>query len=222
MPSTIRIPVPYLPQGGVITITAQILPRSADRPEHSVGAHTERTTHEGMSQNDEVKPFHAKDVASGQEAADVVAAVIKHAAERDKAAHEKVGPKKQPKWMLPVGLNLGVFAAYLLIWSPPWVVLNPIAPPPTEDQVEQLSGAMWFAISGVEGFRMQNERLPQTLAEAGVVGAGLDYTVQGASSYVLIAEVGAEASPLVYNSAQQTPQEWGAANAAGMSRRIGG
>lgn len=175
-----------------------------------------------MSENEEVKPFHAKDVASGQEAADVVAAVLKHAAERDKAAHEKTAPKKQPKWLLPLGVNLGVFAAYLLIWSPDWVVLNPIAPPPAEEQVEKLAAQMWFAISGIETFRMENERLPQSLAEVGLDEAGFDYTLRGTTSYVLIAEVSGEAAPLVFNSAEQTEQEWGAENAALMSQRIGG
>jgi hypothetical protein len=173
-----------------------------------------------MSENEEVKPFHAKDVASGQEAADVVAAVLKHAAERDKAAHIKVAPKKQPKWLLPVGVNLGVFAAYLLIWSPPWVELNPIAPPPTEQRVEKLSSAMWFAMGGIASFRIENERLPQSLSEAGRSEENLDYTLQGASSYVLISGVGEET--LVYNSGLQTEQEWGAANAASLSERIGG
>jgi len=173
-----------------------------------------------MSENEEVKPFHAKDAASGQEAADVVAAVLKHAAERDQAAHQKVAPKQQPKWLLPLGVNLGVFAAYLLIWSPPWVVLNPLAPPPTEERVENLSSAMWFAMGGIESYRAENERLPQSLADAGLNDAGLDYTVQGTTGYVLIAGVGDE--NLVYSSAQQTPQEWGAANAARLSERIGG
>jgi hypothetical protein len=175
-----------------------------------------------MSKNDEVRPFHAKDVASGQEAADVVAAVIKHAAEREEAAKHRTGPKKQPKWLLPLGVNLGVFAAYLLIWAPPWVVLNPIAPPPTEEQVEQLSGAMWFAISDIERYRIENGRLPQSLADVGRDGTGLDYTVQGTANYVLIAEVGAEEPPLVFNSAQQDAREWGEQYAAGMRRRIGG
>jgi len=173
-----------------------------------------------MSEKDEVRPFHAKDVTSGQEAAEVVAAVLKHAQERDRAAKRTVGPKKQPRWLVPVGVNLGVFAAYLLIWSPDWVVLNPIAPPASEDQIEVTYNAMWLALNQIEAFRIDLDRLPQSLLEAGVSGAGLDYTPQGAANYVLIAQVGEES--LVYSSAQQTPQEWGAANAAGMSERIGG
>ena len=49
---------------------------------------------------------------------------------------------------------------------------------------------------------------------------GFDYTVQGATSYVLLAEVGEDT--LVYRSAEQSPQEWGAANASRMAQRIGG
>jgi hypothetical protein len=117
-------------------------------------------------------------------------------------------------------LNLGVFAAYLLIWSPDWVVLNPIAPPPAAEQVEKLSNAMWMAMNKIEEFRIANERVPTSLEEIGLQESALDYTPQGATSYVLIAGLGQET--LVFNSAQQSPQEWGAANAAGMSQRIGG
>lgn len=173
-----------------------------------------------MSENDEVKPFHAKEVATGEEAAEAVAAVLKHAQEREEAAKEKAAPRQQPKWLLPLGINLSVFAAYLLIWSPQWVVLNPVAPPPTEERVEIGYNAMWTAMSRIETFRMERERLPQSLTEAGVGVEGFDYTVQGSSSYVLLAEVGEET--LVYNSAVQTPQEWGAANASRMAQRIGG
>lgn len=176
-----------------------------------------------MSENDEVRPFHARDVSSGQEAADVVAAVLKHAQERDEAAKQKVAPKKQPKWLLPLGVNLGVFAAYLLIWSPPWVVLNPIAPPPTEERVEVTYNAMWLALNAIEGFRIESGRLPQSLVEAGLnpdAAAALDYTPQGAANYVLIAQVGEDS--LVFNSAQQTARDWGTANAANMAQRIGG
>jgi hypothetical protein len=173
-----------------------------------------------MSENDEVKPFHARDVASGQEAADAVAAVLKHAKERDAAAKAKAPPKKQPKWLLPLGVNLGVFAAYLLIWSPDWVVLNRIQPPPAAERIETTYNAMYMALNRIEGYRQNNDRLPQTLAELGISGAGLDYTLQGTSSYVLIAEVGEEL--LQFNSAVQTPQEWGQQYASTMSRRIGG
>jgi hypothetical protein len=173
-----------------------------------------------MSENDEIKPFHARDVTSGQEAADAVAAVLKHAQERDAAARTKAPPKKQPKWLLPVGINLGVFAAYLLVWQPPWVVINRITPPPSEERVELMQNTMWMAMNGIARYRMDNGRLPATLAEAGVTQGGLEYTLQGASNYVLIAEVGEEL--LQFNSAVQSEQEWGAQNANSMSVRIGG
>lgn len=173
-----------------------------------------------MSENDEVKPFHAKDAASGQEAAEAVAAVLKHAQERDKAAKQKAPTKTQPKWLLPLGINLGIFAAYLLIFSPGWVVISPIDPPPTAERIEVTHNALWTTLSRIEAFRMEQDRLPSSLDEAGVDAGGFDYTVQGTEHYVLLVGVGEET--LVYNSAQQTPQEWGAANAAGMARRIGG
>ena len=173
-----------------------------------------------MSENDEIKPFHARDVTSGQEAADAVAAVLKHAQERDAAAKVKAPGKRQPKWLLPLGVNLGVFAAYLLVWQPPWVVINRITPPPTEERIELTQNNMWVAMNGIVGYRIANGRLPTTLAEAGVTQPGLEYTLQGTTNYILIAEVGEEL--LQFNSAVQTEQEWGAQHATSMSLRIGG
>ena len=50
--------------------------------------------------SEDLRPYHKKDKGSGQEAADALAAVLTHAAERDEAAEHKQGPKKQSKWML--------------------------------------------------------------------------------------------------------------------------
>jgi len=173
-----------------------------------------------MSENDEVKPFHAKDVASGQEAADAVAAVMKHAHERDAAAKQKSAPKKQPKWLLPVGLNLGVFAAYLLIWSPDWVIINQIAPPPAEAQVQNAQLGMFTLGSRIEDYAERNGRLPSSLVEVlGREAPDYEYTVQG-NNYVLYTEIGDQ--PISFNSAAQSLQEWGEANAADFSTRIGG
>lgn len=173
-----------------------------------------------MSENDEVKPFHAKDVASGQEAADAVAAVLKHAHEREEAAKQKSVPKGQPKWMLPLGLNLGVFAAYLLIWSPDWVIINRIQPPPAEAQVQNTRLGVYTIANRIEAYMAQNGRLPSSLLEAlGRETPGVEYTVQG-SNYVLYTEVGDQ--PISFNSAVQSLEDWGEANAAEFSTRIGG
>lgn len=173
-----------------------------------------------MSEKDEVKPFHAKDVASGQEAADAVAAVLKHAHEREEAAKQRAAPKKEPKWLLPLGINLGVFAAYLLIWSPDWVIVNPISPPPTVEQVRNASLGLYTVANRIEGYEQQNGRLPESLAEVlGRDEPSYEYTVQG-DNYVLYTEVGEQ--PISYNSAVESLEEWGQANAAEFSERIGG
>jgi hypothetical protein len=177
---------------------------------------TDHSSPERPGEKDRVRPFHARDVTTGQEAAELVAATLKHAAEREQAAKAKRPPKQQPKWMLPVGLNLGVLAAYLLIAPPAWVVMNPIAPPPEPQQVEGLRTAMYFATTRIDNFRIQNGRLPSSLAEAGVSYQGIDYTPQGDSTYVLVSSVGEET--VVFNSAVQTANEW----VGNLSRRIGG
>jgi hypothetical protein len=176
---------------------------------------TERPAHDTASEKDKVRPYHARDLASGQETAEAVAAVLKHAAEREEAAREKIRPKQQPRWMLPLGLNLGVLAVYLLIAPPGWVVVSPIAPPPDAERVEDLRTAMYFATVKIDGFRAANDRLPATLVEAGVSGNGIDYNPRG-NTYVLTATLGEEV--VLFDSSQQSAAEW----AGDVSSRIGG
>lgn len=156
----------------------------------------------------EVRPYHARDVSSGQETADAVADVLKHAAERDEAAQRKVAPKPQPKWMLPLALNLGLLAAYFLAFQPEWTDLNAIQPPPAEERVDNLKTSMYLGISRIETFLINNNRLPASLEEAGAVAlVGVaDYQVRGDSSYVLIANIGEQV--ISYDSRTQTPQEF--------------
>ena len=164
-----------------------------------------------MSDQDQVKPYHAKDTAPGQEAADVVAEVLQHAAEREKAG-KKAGrlPKGPPKWMLPLTVNLGVLALYFLIAQPDFLVVNPSVDRRTvEEQVRSSTTAIYFdGISRIDSYMATNGRLPSTLEEAGstLASEGVDYTVQGDSTYILIATVGTET--IVYDSALQTAAEF--------------
>lgn len=175
---------------------------------------TDGPAHDPTSEKDKVRPYHARETSTGQEAAEVVAAVLKHAAERDLAAKQKAPPKQQPKWMLPLGLNLGVLAVYLLIAPPAWVVVNPIAAPPEEEAIQGTRTAVYFATVKIDAFRAREGRLPATLVEAGVTGA-IDYTPRG-ESYVLISFVGEES--VSFDSSAQSAAEW-VGNLAG---RIGG
>lgn len=155
-----------------------------------------------MSDQDQLKPYHAKDRSTGQETADVVADVLKHAAERDEAAKKKTGPKPQPKWMLPLAMNMGLLAVYFLVAQPQWTRVNPIQPPPPVEQASQVRNSFVLWIGRIETFAEQNGRLPATLEEARVSGAvGVDYTVRG-SSYTLITTVGDEV--ITYDSATMT------------------
>ena len=162
-----------------------------------------------MSEKDQIKPYHAPKVGSGQEAADAVEEVLKHAAEREKASHKKVAPKGQPKWALPLGLNLGLLAVYFWVAEPQWVQVNPIQPPPAAEQVASLRTAMYFSgIARIEAFVMSNGRLPTSLEEAGsgaLVGL-VDYVVRGESTYTLISSIGDQV--IAYDSATQTPEDF--------------
>jgi hypothetical protein len=153
-----------------------------------------------MSSDDQLRPFHAKDEARGQEAADAVAAVLKHAAEREKAVKEKTKRKPPPRWLLPLGIQLSVIALYLLFLPPRWVVLDPIQGPDPATRVEDLRRAMWFQIQRVESYKLQHGELPERLSDAGSPVEGVEYLRQSGNSYQLVATVGEEA--LVYDSNQ--------------------
>lgn len=181
---------------------------------------TEGPSRDRSSKGDEIKPFHARDVATGQEAAEVVAAVLKHAQERDAAARKKTAPKPQPIWMLPLGLTLAVLAAFLLIAPPSWVVVNPIAAQPPEEQLQTLENAIWVRLNMIETYRFRTGALPRTLAEAGDDSGALDYTVAG-QSYTLCGSAGERA--VCFNSAAESPRDWAAREVGGdISRRVGG
>lgn len=160
-----------------------------------------------MTDPDQVRPYHAKDPAPGQEAADVVAEVLQHAQAREEAAKKKTTPKGPPRWMLPLTVNLGVLALYFLIAQPEFVVLNPLVDPrPSERVVQQTRTAMYMdGINKIENFRRDNGRLPETLAEAnsGLAEQGVEYTMQGDSTYLLITTVGDET--IVFDSATHDP-----------------
>ena len=161
-----------------------------------------------MSEKDQIKPYHAPTVGSGQEAADAVADVLQHAAERETASKKKVVPKGQPKWALPLGLNLALLAVYFWVAQPQWVQVNPIQAPPPAEQLASLRTAMYFSgIARIETFLANNGRLPTSLDEAGssaLVGL-VDYVVRG-DSYTLISSIGDDV--LAYDSATQTPTDF--------------
>jgi len=160
-----------------------------------------------MTDQRDVRPYHAKDAGSGQETADTLAEVLQHAADRDAASRERTKPSASPKWMLPLGINLAVLAVYLLIAPPGWVVLNPIEPPAMARQVDGMRTAIYLTATRIESYRRQNGRLPETLEETGGVPEGVDYVVRGASTYQLVGSVGDEV--LVYDSTQSL-NDWGA------------
>jgi hypothetical protein len=169
-----------------------------------------------MSSDDQVRPFHAKDEARGQETADAVAAVLKHAAERDKAGREKTPTRPPPRWLLPLGIQLSVIALYLLALPPKWVTVNPIEGPDATVAVEQLRFAMYLQAQRVDDYRLRTGKLPETLSDAGSAIEGVEYLRRGINSYQLVATVGEEA--LVYDSNEPAAEFAGAA----VSRLTGG
>lgn len=162
-----------------------------------------------MPDSDQVRPYHAKDSAPGQEAADVVAEVLKHAEAREQAAKKKVVPKGPPKWMLPLTLNLGVLALYFLIAQPEFLIVNPVEDPrPPAAVIESEKRGLAFEIMKIQNWAAANGRLPATLAEIGspLAEQGVDYTVQGDSTFLLIKTVQGET--IIFDSAQDDLESW--------------
>lgn len=173
-----------------------------------------------MSENDKPKPYHARDVSSGQEAADAVRAVMEHAHERDEAAKKKTAPKAPPKWLLPLGINLGVLATYLLVAQPDWAEISPIAELPPEEQVSLLANDMWFVINKIESYRLAQGEPPTSIDQIdGIDPSSYTYVRTGAD-YVLI-PVGQE--DLRYATTEwESPHAWSASINVDVARRIGG
>lgn len=170
------------------------------------GRHPRPTPPLGMSADEKVvRPYHAPEAKSGQETADTLKAVLDHAAERAVAAKQKTTGKKQPKWMLLLGPNLGVLALYLLIAPPSIIVMSPLEAPPPEEQIQGLRLAMFLQATRIESYRRDNGQLPASLADAGSPTPGVEYSVVG-SSYLLVGTAGNEA--MTYDSASQSPQDW--------------
>ena len=157
------------------------------------------------SSKDQVRPYHAGDRTPGQEAADALSAVMSHAAERDDAQHKKAPQKTQSKLALPLGINLGVFALYMLIAPPAWVVVNPIEAPPVEEQADHMRLAMYMQAMRVNVYRAQNGELPAALEDAGSPVPGVEYSVIGANRYELIATIGTE---VVRYDSSESANEW--------------
>lgn len=117
--------------------------------------------------------------------------------------------------MLPLGVNLAVFAVYLLIAPPSWVTMNPIEGPDVAAEEQSLRVAMYLQAQQVEAFRVETGRLPTSLAELDrdPVVDDVDYVRQG-DDFQLVASVGESA--LVYDSAAPD-SEFAASVAARMS-----
>lgn len=162
-----------------------------------------------MSDKDDVQPFHAKNTAPGQEAADVVAEVLAHAKERETASKKRTAPKGPPKWMMPVTVNLGLLAMYFLFAQPQWIVVSPLDDPRgTEERVEASRQGIYFdGIQRIEQFQQSNGRLPASLIEAGstLADQGVNYSVID-STYLLTFTI--EGESYTFDSATQTSADF--------------
>ena len=126
-------------------------------------------------------------------------------------------PKKQPKWMLPLGINLGVFAVCLLIAPPAWVIVNPLESLPLEEQAEDMRLAIYLQAQCLVGYELQNGELPLGLEDAGTAYPGIEHTVLGRGHFTLAATVGDE---VITNDSAQPLNEW--VGGGGTGKLLGG
>lgn len=137
---------------------------------------------------------------------------MSHAAEREDAQHQKAPPKTQAKWVLPLGVNLSVFALYMLIAPPAWVVMNPIEAVPVEEQADDMRLVMYMQALRVNAYRGEYGELPETLEDAGSAVPGVEYFAVGTDRYELITTIGEE---VIRYDSQESPNEWVGSGATG-------
>lgn len=110
--------------------------------------------------------------------------VLKHQSEtRDKQLRDTKARRATSGWGRPFVWILAavtvVLCAYLLIERPDWLFSSVGAPESGEVQEASLRIGMANAAQHIQRFYQQNNRLPETLAEAGAYGDGLEYTRYG-------------------------------------------
>jgi hypothetical protein len=124
----------------------------------------------------------------GAEAADLVAEVLKDAAERDAAARRReettVGRTRQKVAMVSLPLA-GAFSFYLWFGNPAWV--TPTLPDPVTAEAADagLRVAMFFEAQKIEEFRQRTGRLPDSLDELGSAPPEMTYQRRDAQTYRL-------------------------------------
>ena len=110
--------------------------------------------------------------------------VLKHQAEtrdqqlREAEARRASSGRGRPVVWISAAVTM-VLCAYLLIERPEWLFPAVGAPESTEVQEASLRIGMANAAQHIQRYYQQNSRLPETLAEAGAYGDGLEYTRYG-------------------------------------------
>jgi hypothetical protein len=143
----------------------------------------------------------------GAEAADLVAEVLKDAAERDKAARLRVETpiSRTRQKVVAVSLPLaGAFSFYRWFGNPAWV--TPTVPDPVTAEAAEsgLRVGMYFQAQKIENFRQENGRLPDSLEEMGSAPPEMSYQRIDAQTYQLIGQ--SRGVTLTFNSDQAIQQ----------------
>jgi hypothetical protein len=107
--------------------------------------------------------------------------VLKHQAERREAEQREAQARRaarnrtRPFVWTSAALTL-VLCTYLIIERPDWLFLQTGPAESIELQEASLRIGMANAAQHVQRYRQQNNRLPETLTEAGAYGDGIEYT----------------------------------------------
>jgi hypothetical protein len=118
-------------------------------------------------------------------------AVTREAEQRDAEARRATRGRVRP-WIWSSAAFTMVLCAYLLVERPEWLFPEVGTPETTEVQEASLRIGMANAAQHIQRFYQQNNRFPETLAEAGAYSDGIEYSRIGTGWRIKVIQGGME------------------------------
>lgn len=125
-------------------------------------------------------------VSHEQERARALAEVLRDQAERVEAARvveERRGRRSRVR--RGVMVTTWVAVAWVWLFSPSWINVQPPTPPPIDAEARALRLNVFLQGQAIEAYRLERGRLPYVLQEAGPPFTGMEYLRRDSRSYEL-------------------------------------